>query len=198
MSCKEKKPEGIPYYYQSREITPTPGNDWVCDNGVWVWRASSQEKAQEPEASRKFEETFIDCKNPQGHYKIEGEYRQVCRDLMGYYYITDFQRYNLSLGWVHDNIIKKKVKEALPKEDPLTEMLYDPGTGKWVGGDISKKIRVPFDKIEAKLGNITSPGAGLKAMVGLVGVVILVLLFLVALGYSGLGGAAGKAAEKRV
>jgi len=66
MACTEKKPEGIPYFYEARGITPTPGNGWVCDNGVWVWRASAQEKAQEPEASEKFEAQFIDCKNPQG------------------------------------------------------------------------------------------------------------------------------------
>jgi len=198
MTCTEKKPEGIPYFYEVRGIVPTPGNDWVCDNGVWVWRASGQEKAQEPEASEKFESQFVECKSPQGFHKIDGEYRQVCKDLRGYYYISDFQRYSLSLGWVYNNITKPKAEAILPKEDPLTDILRDPETGRWLGAGVSEKVRASFDKVEAKLGNIASPGAGLKAMVGLVGVIILVLLFLVALGYSGLGGAAGKAAEKRV
>ena len=161
--CTEKKPEGIPYFYQNRGIAPTPGNDWVCDNGVWVWRASSQEKAQEPEASEKFEAQFIDCKNPQGLHKIQGEYRQVCKDWRGYYYVENFQKYNLSLGWVYENITKANAEAILPKQDPLTSVLKDPTTGKWAGGDVGAKIRAPFDKIATKLENISAGGGIMRA-----------------------------------
>jgi hypothetical protein len=153
MTCIEEKPKEAPYYYRARGIKPSPENRWLCENGVWVWRMSTYEKAQEPEASKKFEGTFIECKNPAGFHKIEGDYRQVCKDLRGYYYIKDFGRYNLSASWVYDNITKPKLEESIravmPEKDPLASWLQDPVTGKWKGGDIKKPVLPQF-----KMGGI--------------------------------------------
>ena len=181
MTCTEAKPTEAPYYYRVRGINPSPDNDWVCVGGAWEWRMSDYEKAQEPDASKKFEAQFIACKNPVGHYKIKGEYVQVCRGTLGrYYFIKGYTKFNLSSSWVYENITKPGMKEAadsiLPDKDPMINLLQDPETGKWWGEDISKTIRAPFDK---SVQWIQGVGGGLKGTIASVGLVLMLFVALI-------------------
>lgn len=200
MTCEEKRPEGIPYYYRVRGITPTPGNDWVCKDGAWVWTMSSSEKAQEPDKNKVFEEQFVVCKNPQGHHKMsDGKYHQVCKGLWGYYYIDNYEKFNLSTNWVYENITKPRLKEAVPKVD-ITGRAYlqDEDTGEWLGGDVGDKIVAPLTSIREQLGGIKMPSVGLpfKALGGVLVFLLVVVALLISVGYSGMGESAGRVGEK--
>jgi len=169
MTCTDRKPEKVPYYYQVRGINPSPGNDWVCEGGQWVWRMSGHEKAQEPKASEKFEGQFVLCKNPVGVYKIGGSYRQVCRDLRGYYYVENYSRFNLSANWAYENVIKPKAKSLIPDKDPAESLLRDPESGKWWGAGVQEKA----ESLGERAKNLIPDAGGLKQSLQVTGLVIM-------------------------
>lgn len=189
MTCTEAKPAEAPYFYRVRGITPSPGNEWRCVNGVWEWRMTDHEKGQEPDASKKFESQFIACKTPVGYYKIEGEYLQVCKSTWGgYYYIKNYRKYNLSASWVYENITKpgakEKAKSILPEKDPFVGLMQDPESGKWagmdVGSNISRTIRAPFDKSAQWMQGIAGGGGLVRSLQT---TAIVLMLFVLAIFY---------------
>lgn len=182
MTCTEKKPEEIPYFYQVRGIKASPENDWRCVDGVWIWTMSGAEKAQEPEASREFEDKFVLCSDPQGIYKVDGTWRNVCKDWRGYYYVANYKRWNVST-----QMMKHLIESALPSRDDITgkirdtekAIFYDEEEGKWKGSD----LKLPGVPQLPSLPSLPDMG-GAK----LITLFIILIVGMIALGYSGIGG----------
>ena len=54
--CLKEKPSMIPHFFTDHGITPTPGHDWVCKNGEWIWSMTPAEKAQFIEVEKRLDE----------------------------------------------------------------------------------------------------------------------------------------------
>ena len=186
MSCKEKKPEGIPTYYKNHGIAADPRNGWVCKDGLWIWTIQGIEKAQVEKYEREAEARAytLPTRDMYGSIKYHGKQCIVWVDTKhGDYIAVDGVHYKLNPNWwtthykrTHGETQTKGVIPRKSMEEVMSEK-------RW-GAPSLPSLKLP---------SIGLAGKGLIGIIVMIGVVILIL---VAIGYSGLGGAAGSHLEK--
>ena len=197
MGCEiEKKPKDIPYYYRNHNIIPSPGNEWVCVSGSWIWSVKGIEKAQvEIEDKKADNHAFTpSSREAYGSVTYHGKQYIVWIDSKYSDYISvKGVHYQLKPTWwgSHYNRThgETQIKGIIPRKS--MEQVMD--EKRW-GAPSLPSFKMPsFEMPDIKFPSIGLAG---KGIIGILTIVFIGLLALIALGYSGLGGAAGSHLEK--
>lgn len=188
MSCKnEDKPKDIPYYYRSHNITPSPGNDWVCVNGEWIWTVRGIESVQVNIEEKKADNAPYTepTRDMYGSITYRGKQRIVwCDSVYGDYIAVDGVHYQLRTYWWKSHYNRTHGEAMISKVIPRKSMDKVMNEKRWgLPGLPSLDVKMP------------SIGLAGKGVIGLIAIVIVIFLALIALGYSGLGGSVGRVAE---
>lgn len=132
MTCNEtEKPKDIPYYYRAHNIVPEEGNDWYCEDGVWIWTVRGREEKQVDEYERDVDKAPYKPleRASYGVIRYGGVWRTVWIDsVYGDFISVDGKHYQLKKEWwtTHEkrNTGESQILKEIPRKS-IEEVFSD-------------------------------------------------------------------------
>ena len=181
------KPKFPPSYYATHNITPSPGNDWICRTSGWEWQQTAEEKVETAVAEKKSEDKPYTraTRDMYSRIVVDGVRYHVYTDSEGrdYFQRGDDLCYLLTTWWKTYEARQhgeKMIKKCVPwKTSDVgvfeTGRVWDPVKGEEV--EHKPGIKLPD---APKLPKIPDPGDWIKSLQI---IAVVVMLFIIAIVY---------------